>query len=327
MQSLRNEAGVKEGAGPGRRFVAYYRVSTGRQGSSGLGLDGQHALVREFLAANEGCLLGEFSETISGRKDNRPQLNSALALCRVARATLIIARLDRLSRNVRTISRLMESGLDFVTADFPFANKFTIHILAAIAEYESQLQSERTKAAIATSRGRGVDSGKPKREIVRRFPPGCQQLSTLARRTRSEARARDLAPLIWRSIADGKSYRVIADRFNAQGIRPARNAPWTAHSIWRIVRMTAEEFAPKTDSVQVKRTGAAQIRVSRCVSVIGPLLLALRDEGVSYTTIASELRRRGIEAPQRGNWEPASIRRYLMRALDVPSFRSHQVGQ
>ena len=94
MQSLRNEAGVKEGAGPGRRFVAYYRVSTGRQGSSGLGLDGQHALVREFLAANEGCLLGEFSETISGRKDNRPQLNSALALCRVARATLIIARLD-----------------------------------------------------------------------------------------------------------------------------------------------------------------------------------------------------------------------------------------
>ena len=318
---------VKEGAGPDRRFVAYYRVSTGRQGSSGLGIDAQRALVRKFLVANEGCLLAEFSETNSGRKDDRPQLNSALALSRVARATLIIARLDRLSRNVRMISRLMESGLDFVTADFPFANKFTIHILAAIAEYESQLQSERTKAAIAASRGRGGGIGKPKRERVPRFPPGCQRLSALARRTRSEARARDLAPLIWRSIADGKSYRVIADRFNAQGIRPARNAPWTAHSIWRIVRMTAEEFAPKTDGVRMKLTGAAQIKVSRRLSAMRPLLLALRDEGVSYATIASELRRRGFEAPQRGNWGPASIRRYLMRALDVPSLRSHRVGQ
>lgn len=91
--------------------------------------------------------------------------------------------------------------------------------------------------------------------------------------------------------------------------------------------MTAEEFAPKTDGVQVKRTGAAQIKVSRCLSAIRPLLLALRDEGASYAKIASELRRRGIEAPQRGNWAPASIRRYLMRALDVPSLRSHQVGQ
>lgn len=326
MESLGNEAWVKEGGGPRRRFIAYYRVSTGRQASSGLGIDAQRASVWEFLAANEGRLLAEFSETISGRKDDRPQLNSALALCRVARATLIIARLDRLSRNVKMISRLMESGLDFVTADFPFANKFTIHVLAAIAEYELQLQSERTKSAIAALREHGVEPAKPKREIVRRFPPGCQQLSALARRSRSEARARDLAPLIWRSIADGKSYRVIADQFNAQGIRPARNAPWTAGSIWRIARMTAEEFAPKTDGLQMKRTGTAQVRVSRRLSAIRLLLLTLRDEGASYATIASELRRRGIEAPQRGNWGPASIRRYLMRALNVPSLRS-QVGQ
>lgn len=174
----------------------------------------------EFLAANEGHLLGEFSETISGRKDDRPQLNRALALCRIARATLVIARLDRLSRNVRMISRLMESGLDFVTADFPFANKFTIDILAAIAEYESQLQSERTKAAIAARAGRGGEPAKPKQGIVRRFPPGCHQLSALVRRARSVARARDLAPLIWRSIADGKSYRVIATSSTRKGFAP-----------------------------------------------------------------------------------------------------------
>jgi len=321
MESLCNEAWAKDSGGHHRRFVAYYRVSTGRQASSGLGLDAQHTAICEFLAAYDGYLIAEFSETVSGRRDNRPQLNNALALCRIARATLVIARLDRLSRSLGMISRLMESGVDFVTTDFPFANRFTIHVLAAVAEYESRLQSERTKAAMARLRERGVQLGKPKRKVLRRFPPGCQQLSALARRDRSEARARDLAPLIWRLIAEGKSYRVIADEFNQQGIRPARNAPWSANAILRLVRMTADEFAPKSDGVPAKRIGAAQVRVSRCARAIGQLLLALRAEGASYGAIANELRQRGIESPQRRNWGPASIRRYLMRALNVTALR------
>lgn len=321
MASLRNEAWVKDGGGLHRRFVAYYRVSTGRQASSGLGLEAQRTAVCEFLTAQGGCLIAEFSETVSGRKDNRPQLNHALALCRIARATLLIARLDRLSRSVGMISRLMDSGVDFVTTDFPFANKFTIHVLAAVAEYKSCLQSERTKAAMVRLRERGVQLGKTKRDVLRRFPPGCQQLSAQVRRDRSEARARDLAPLIWRLIAEGKSYRVIADEFNQQGIRPPRNAPWAANTILRLVRMTADEFAPKSEGMPAKRTGAAQVRVSRCVRDIGQLLLALRAEGASYTTIANELRRRGINSPRRGDWGPASIRRYLMRTLNVTSLR------
>src|SRR5271157_4498730 len=133
MESLCNEAWAKDSGGHHRRFVAYYRVSTGRQASSGLGLDAQHTAICEFLSAYDGYLIAEFSETVSGRRDNRPQLNNALALCRIARATLVIARLDRLSRSVGMISRLMESGVDFVTTDFPFANRFTIHVLAAVA--------------------------------------------------------------------------------------------------------------------------------------------------------------------------------------------------
>jgi DNA invertase Pin-like site-specific DNA recombinase len=306
------------------RFVAYYRVSTGEQASSGLGMDAQRRAVHEFLAASGGRLLAEFSESVSGRRDNRPELNNALALCRIARATLVIARLDRLSRSVGMISRLMESGIDFVMTDFPFANRFTIHILAAVAEYESRLQSERSKAAIAARREHGVAVRKPERDVDRRFPPGCQQLSALARRARSEARARDLAPLIWRLIAEGKSYRVIADEFNQRGIRPARKAPWTANAIWRIVCVTADEYAPESETTPTKRIGAAQVRVSHCVRAVGHLLLSLRAEGVSYATIAMEMRRRGIESPRRGNWGPASIRRYLMRALNVTSLRAQQ---
>jgi hypothetical protein len=224
------------------------------------------------------------------------------------------------------ISRLMDSGLDFVATDFPFANRFTIHILAAVAEYESRLQSERSKAAMTALRERSVERAKPKRDAIRCFPPGCQQLSALARRARSQARARDLAPLIWRLIADGKSHRVIADEFNHQGIRPARNAPWTANAIWRLVHMTADEFAPESDGVSVKRTGAAQVRVSRCVREVGQLFLSLRAPGASYAGITMEMRRRGIESPQRRDWGPASIRRYLMRALNVTSLPPSRRG-
>ena len=119
-----------------RRYVAYYRVSTGRQGRFGFSVEGQRAAVNDYVANNPGVVVAELSETMSGRRNDRPALSKALSLCRIARATLVIARLDRLSRNVEMIARLMESGLEFVAADFPHANRFTIHILAAVAEYE-----------------------------------------------------------------------------------------------------------------------------------------------------------------------------------------------
>jgi DNA invertase Pin-like site-specific DNA recombinase len=223
-----------DGAKQHQRFVAYYRVSTGRQGESGLGIDAQRAAVCDYVAANEGRLIAEFSEIVSGRKNDRPQLAMALTTCRIMGAVLVIARLDRLARNVAMIARLMESGLDFVATDFPHANKFTIHVLAAVAEYESRIQSERMKAVLAALKQRGIKVGNTKRDSTRRFPPGCQQASAQARQARAEARRRDLAPLVWKSIAEGKSHRLIADEFNETGVSLTRHSKWTKHAIWRI---------------------------------------------------------------------------------------------
>ena len=156
MESPGNGPWVKEDGGPCRRFVAYYRVSTRAQGRSGLGLEAQQAAVSRFLQSNSGDLFAEFTEVESGTKAARPQFNEALRLCRIFSAVLVIAKLDRLARNFALIAQLMESGVEFVAADFPQANQLTIHILAAIAEYEAKLISERVKAAIVASKARGV---------------------------------------------------------------------------------------------------------------------------------------------------------------------------
>jgi DNA invertase Pin-like site-specific DNA recombinase len=158
-------------AGGERRYVAYYRVSTGQQRDSGLGLESQQTQVRDYVTANHGRLIGEYSETLSGRRSDRPQLAMALTTCRIMGAVLAIACLDRLSRNVAMIARLMDSGLDFVAIDFPYANKFTIHVLAAVAEYESRIQSERMKAILAAVKQRGHKVGNTKRDSTRQFPP------------------------------------------------------------------------------------------------------------------------------------------------------------
>src|SRR5215212_1042758 len=135
------------------RFVAYCRVSTDRQGRSGLGLEAQQAAVRVFI--NGGAeLVGEFVEVESGKRADRPELAKALEVCRKQKAKLVIAKLDRLSRNLAFIATLMDSGVEFVAVDNPHANKLTIHILAAVAQHECEMISERTKAALqAKARG------------------------------------------------------------------------------------------------------------------------------------------------------------------------------
>src|SRR3954466_14112607 len=143
-------------------FVAYYRVSTDRQGQSGLGLDAQRAAVAGFFGARE--LIAEFTEVESGKRADRPQLAAALDLCRRRRAMLVIAKLDRLARNVAFIASLMEAGVEFTAVDMPSANKLTLHILAAVAEHEREMISARTRAALAAAKARGVRLGRPDRE-------------------------------------------------------------------------------------------------------------------------------------------------------------------
>ena len=147
------------------QFVAYYRVSTERQGESGLGLAAQREAVSRFLGTGRGTtsLLAEFTEIESGKRHtNRPELLRAIELSRRQKATLVIAKLDRLARNVHFISGLMETGVEFVAADMPQANRLTIHILAAFAEHEREAISQRTKGALQAARKRGTRLGNPR---------------------------------------------------------------------------------------------------------------------------------------------------------------------
>ena len=144
------------------KFVAYFRVSTDRQGKSGLGLDAQRQAVMSYLDGGRWTLVAEFTEVESGKRDdNRPQLAAASAACKRQKARLVIAKLDRLSRNLAFIAALMESGVEFVAVDNPHMNKLTIHILAAVAEHEREMISERTKAALQAAKARGKVLGNP----------------------------------------------------------------------------------------------------------------------------------------------------------------------
>lgn len=140
-------------------YISYLRVSTQRQGRSGLGVDAQRAAVEQFLSQSGGTLLQEYVEVEGGSGKARPVLVQSIAQSKKTGATLLIAKLDRLARNVAFVSSLMEGGVDFVAADAPYANRLMIHILSAFAEHERTLISERTKAALAAAKARGVVLG------------------------------------------------------------------------------------------------------------------------------------------------------------------------
>src|SRR3989440_7263286 len=173
------------------KYIAYFRVSTARQGRSGLGLEAQRQAVQSHL--NGVKPISEFTEVESGRRSDRPKLAEALAACRVHKATLVIAKLDRLARNVAFVSNLMDAGVEFEAVDFPQANRLTIHILAAVAEHEARMISERTRAALAAAKERGRLLGG-----FRGRAGSCTDLekARAARAAKASERAADLAPTI-----------------------------------------------------------------------------------------------------------------------------------
>jgi DNA invertase Pin-like site-specific DNA recombinase len=151
-----------------QRWVSYLRVSTEKQGASGLGLEAQRDAVTTFASSRRGEIIAEYVEVESGKKDDRPALARAIAHAKRVGATLLIAKLDRLARSVALISSLMETGVDFVAADMPDANRFVLHIMSAVAEYEREQISARTKAALAAAKARGVKLGANGRALADR---------------------------------------------------------------------------------------------------------------------------------------------------------------
>jgi DNA invertase Pin-like site-specific DNA recombinase len=217
-----------------RKFVAYYRVSTQRQGRSGLGLEAQQAAVQTHLNGGRWRIVAEFTEVESSKRKDRPKLADALAVCRLHSAKLIIAKLDRLSRNVAFVSALMEAGVEFEAVDFPQANRLTIHILAAVAEHEAKVISESTKAALAAAKRRGVKLGGDRgaKLTAKARMAGCK-----ARAERAEAKAADLAPIIRDMQAAGAtSLRAIAAALNERGIPTANGQnEWRAVQVSRVL--------------------------------------------------------------------------------------------
>lgn len=222
-----------------RKAIAYYRVSTARQGESGLGLEAQQNAVEQFATASQMEILDAFVEVESGKKKDRPQLAAALATAKKAGAVLVIAKLDRLARNVAVVANLMESGVDFVAVDNPTANRLTIHILAAVAEDEALRISERTKAALAAAKARGVKLGTTGKAH------GKLQGPKLAKANREAAA--DRAALIADTVAEiqnagSSTLRGIADELNRRSVPTAQGKEWHPTSVSRLLkRLEASE--------------------------------------------------------------------------------------
>jgi len=218
------------------RFVAYYRVSTHRQGRSGLGLEAQQQAVHEYLDGGRWKLLAEFTEVESGRGNDRPQLNAALSACRLHRATLIVAKLERLSRNAAFLLALRDSGVDFVAANMPEANRLTVGVLAVVAEHEREQISARTKGALAAARARGVRLGTPENLTAADRQRG-SVLAAEARRRRAAQRALDVSPTIRELQAGGvRSLRKLGVALDERAIPAPHGGRWSAAQVRRLLR-------------------------------------------------------------------------------------------
>lgn len=229
------------------KIVAYYRVSTKRQAASGLGLDAQREAVAQFAKSNGLKIDKEFIETESGKKSDRPELQAAILRCKALNANdggrLVIAKLDRLARNVAFTSALMESGVEFVACDNPHANRFTIHILAAVAEHEAHLISERTIAALAAAKRRGKKLGAASPDFDPKWRNrgtrnGLKKAVATVVEQRAARQAEHSAPFIedvkaWHK--QGESYAAIAGKLNERDQLTVKGKAFTPMAVWRLL--------------------------------------------------------------------------------------------
>ena len=214
----------------GCQLVLYRRVSSDKQGRSGLGLEAQHSSVVNYAERNACSIIGEFIEVESGKKNDRPELAKAIAFAKRKKATLVIARLDRLARRVHFISGLMESGVDFFAVDAPDDEPFILHVKASFAEEEARKISQRTKAALAAAKARGVILGRPENLTAE-----AQAKGAASNRNEAIAAYALIAPLAEKLKREGLSLAAIAARLNELGHATRKGSAWSAMTVKRLL--------------------------------------------------------------------------------------------
>ncbi len=212
------------------KYIGYIRVSTKKQGKSGLGLEAQKRAIRNLLNEDD-ILIAEFEEVESGKNKERPKLLEAIQKCKETKATLVIARLDRLSRSLSFISQLMDSGIEFVACDMKHANRFTIQIFAALAEQEARFISKRTKVALAELKAKGVRLGSPQNLNDRSRK---RSLEVRQNNSISNEHNRKATALIVSMRKEDKSYLNIAKELNQSGFKTRRNKEFSAMTVKRL---------------------------------------------------------------------------------------------
>mgnify|MGYP000069184317 CR=1 FL=1 len=203
------------------QLITYIRVSTNRQGNSGLGLDAQRSAAKQFAHQSRGTIIKEYTEVESGKRNSRPRLSAALDECKKTGATLLIAKLDRLARNVHFISGLLESSVRFIAADMPQADRFMLHVYAAMAEEEGRRISQRTKAALRAAKERGTKLGEH------------AKLPSAQNSHRADEFAKLAGPKIAVFKNEGLSVRKIANKLNADKVPTSRGGSWHPTAVQR----------------------------------------------------------------------------------------------
>ena len=209
--------------------IAYLRQSTKKQEASGLGIEAQREIIHNFLSPE--IPIAEFVETESGRHNDRPKLSEALALCRKTGSTLIVAKLDRLSRNVAFVSKLLESDVEIKFCDFPEANKLVLHIIASIAEYEAQLISSRTKQSLQAKKSRGAKLGKPENLIDNLDKAISNSRKTNMKKARENSNNKRAIAMLRILVKQNLSLTEMADILNSEGFVTSRGSQFTAWSV------------------------------------------------------------------------------------------------
>jgi DNA invertase Pin-like site-specific DNA recombinase len=283
------------------KIIPYYRVSTKKQGRSGLGLEAQKSAVGAFVRQYDAKILAEYKEVESGKKSDRPKLTEAIGHAKLAKATLVVAKLDRLARNVAFTSALMESGVDFVACDNPHANRLTVHILAAVAEDEALRISGRTKDALAAAKARGVKLGSARpghwkgREHLRGWKDAAKA-SAKARTQRAQEAYAFLLPKMQELRDDGKTCEQIAHWLSEQGHQTTAGKPFNATIVCRIMQ--------RADGIEPKKW-------EKLPASLITKMQKMRENGNTLEQVATWLNDHDYKTAAGNSWSANSVHRKL----------------